>query len=148
MNPVSYPTALSRSTGCENRTHGLLVPNQALYQTEPIRYMQQTRCRNIAGDEPARKANVVIIRCDLIGQATPPGLEPGISAVTGLRNNQLSYETIIMPACASSIYPQIYTHILFAIKRKPNGQGEIRTHNVSSVTVLQTACFSHFAYLP
>ena len=39
--------------------------------------MQQTRCRNIAGDEPARKANVVIIRCDLIGQATPPGFEPG-----------------------------------------------------------------------
>ena len=51
-------------------------------------------------------------------------------------------------ACASSIYPQIYTRTLFAIKRKPNGQGEIRTHNVSSVTVLQTACFSHFAYLP
>ena len=51
-------------------------------------------------------------------------------------------------ACASSIYPQIYTRILLAIKRKPNGQGEIRTHNVSSVTVLQTACFSHFAYLP
>ena len=146
---MSYPTALSRSTGCENRTHGLLVPNQALYQTEPIRYMQQTRCRNIAGDEPARKANVVIIRYDLIGQATPPGLEPGISAVTGLRNNQLSYEAIIyILACASSIYPQIYTRILLAIKRKPNGQGEIRTHNVSSVTVLQTACFSHFAYLP
>ena len=77
MNPASYPTALSRSTGCENRTHGLLVPNQALYQTEPIRYMQQTRCHNIAGDEPARKANVVIIRSDLIGQTTPPGLEPG-----------------------------------------------------------------------
>ena len=53
-----------------------------------------------------------------------------------------------MPACALSIYPQIYTRILFATKRKPNGQGEIRTHNVSSVTVLQTACFSHFAYLP
>lgn len=51
-------------------------------------------------------------------------------------------------ARASSIYPQIYTRILFATKRKPNGQGEIRTHNVSSVTVLQTACFSHFAYLP
>lgn len=48
-----------------------------------------------------------------------------------------------MPACALSIYPQIYTRILFATKRKPNGQGEIRTHNVSSVTVLQTACFSH-----
>ncbi len=77
MNPVSYPTALSRSTGYENRTHGLLVPNQALYQTELIRYMQQTRCRNIVGDEPTRKANVVIIRRDLIGQATPPGFEPG-----------------------------------------------------------------------
>lgn len=145
---MSYPTALSRSTGYENRTHGLLVPNQALYQTELIRYMQQTRCRNIAGDEPARKANVVIIRCDLVGQATPPGLEPGISAVTGLRNNQLSYEALYILACASSIYPQICTRILFATKRKPNGQGEIRTHNVSSVTVLQTACFSHFAYLP
>lgn len=142
---MSYPTALSRSTGCENRTHGLLVPNQALYQTEPIRYMQQTRCRNIAGDGPARKTNVVIIRDGLVSQATPPGLEPGISAVTGLRNNQLSYEAIV---CALSIYPQIYTRILFATKRKPNGQGEIRTHNVSSVTVLQTACFSHFAYLP
>ena len=57
--------------------------------------MQQKICRNIAGDGPARKANVVIIRCNLIGQATPPGLEPGISAVTGLRNNQLSYEAII-----------------------------------------------------
>ena len=55
---------------------------------------------------------------------------------------------LYMPACALSIYPQIYTRTLFAIKRKPNGQGEIRTHNVSSVTVLQTACFSHFAYLP
>ena len=148
MNPVSYPTALSRSTGCENRTHGLLVPNQVLYQTEPIRYMQQTRCRNIAGDGPARKTNVVIIRDGLVSQATPPGLEPGISAVTGLRNNQLSYEAIIYTGLRSSIYPQIYTRILFATKRKPNGQGEIRTHNVSSVTVLQTACFSHFAYLP
>ena len=55
---------------------------------------------------------------------------------------------LYMPACALSIYPQIYTRTLLAIKRKPNGQGEIRTHNVSSVTVLQTACFSHFAYLP
>ena len=55
---------------------------------------------------------------------------------------------LYMSACASSIYPQICTRILFATKRKPNGQGEIRTHNVSSVTVLQTACFSHFAYLP
>lgn len=110
MNPVSYPTALSHSTGYENRTHGLLVPNQALYQTELIRYMQQTRCRNIAGDEPARKANVVIIRCDLVGQATPPGIEPGISAVTGLRNNQLSYEAIIYVSLrfkyiSANIYP-------------------------------------------
>lgn len=113
MNPVSYPTALSRSTGCENRTHGLLVPNQALYQTEPIRYMQQTRCRNIAGDEPARKANVVIIRCDLIGQATPPGLEPGISAVTGLRNNQLSHEAIIYASLRFKyISANIYPHSL------------------------------------
>ena len=57
--------------------------------------MQQKTCRNIAGDEPARNANVVIIRGDLVGQTTLPGLEPGISAVTGLRNNQLSYEAII-----------------------------------------------------
>lgn len=55
---------------------------------------------------------------------------------------------LYMPACASSIYPQIYTRILFALKRKPNRQGEIRTHNVSNVTILQTACFSQFAYLP
>lgn len=39
--------------------------------------MQQKICRNIADDESARKANVVIIRYDLIGQATPPGFEPG-----------------------------------------------------------------------
>ena len=113
MNPVSYPTALSRSTGCENRTHGLLVPNQALYQTEPIRYMQQTRCRNIAGDGPARKTNVVIIRDGLVSQATPPGLEPGISAVTGLRNNQLSYEAIIYASLrfkyiSANIYPHSF----------------------------------------
>lgn len=57
-------------------------------------------------------------------------------------------EPLYMPACASSIYPQIYTRILFALKRKPNRQGEIRTHNVSNVTILQTACFSQFAYLP
>ena len=72
--------------------------------------MQQKICRNIADDEPARKANVVIIRCDLIGQATPPGLEPGISAVTGLRNNQLSYEAIIYTGLrfkyiSANIYP-------------------------------------------
>lgn len=72
--------------------------------------MQQTRCRNIAGDEPARKANVVIIRCNLIGKATPPGLEPGISAVTGLRNNQLSYEAIMYAGSrfkyiSANIYP-------------------------------------------
>ena len=113
MNPVSYPTALSRSTGYENRTHGLLVPNQALYQTELIRYMQQTRCRDIADDESARKANVVIIRCDLVGQTTPPGLEPGISAVTGLRNNQLSYEAIIYASLrfkyiSANIYPHSF----------------------------------------
>lgn len=29
-----------------------------------------------------------------------------------------------------------------------NRQGEIWTHNVSYVTILQTACFSQFAYLP
>ena len=113
MNPVSYPTALSRSTGYENRTHGLLVPNQALYQTELIRYMQQTRCRNIAGDGPARKTNVVIIRDGLVSQATPPGLEPGISAVTGLRNNQLSYEAIVYASLrfkyiSSNIYPHSF----------------------------------------
>ena len=28
---------------------------------------------------------------------------------------------LYIPACASSIYPQIYTRTLFAIKRKPNG---------------------------
>lgn len=148
MNPASYPTALSRSTGCENRTHGLLVPNQALYQTEPIRYMQQTRCRNIAGDEPARKANVVIIRCDLSVKRPHRDLNPESQPWQGCGITSYPMRPLYILACASSIYPQIYTRILLAIKRKPNGQGEIRTHNVSSVTVLQTACFSHFAYLP
>ena len=75
--------------------------------------MQQTRCHNIAGDEPARKANVVIIRSDLVGQATPPGLEPGISAVTGLRNNQLSYEAIMYAGSRFKyISANIYPHSL------------------------------------
>ena len=75
--------------------------------------MQQTRCRNIAGDGPARKTNVVIIRDGLVIQATPPGLEPGISAVTGLRNNQLSYEAIVYASLrfkyiSSNIYPHSF----------------------------------------
>lgn len=48
-----------------------------------------------------------------IGQATPPGLEPGISAVTGLRNNQLSYEAIIYASLrfkyiSANIYPHSF----------------------------------------
>lgn len=76
------------------------------------------------------------------------GLNPESQPWQGCGITSYPMRPLYMPACASSIYPQIYTRILFAIKRKPNGQGEIRTHNVSSVTVLQTACFSHFAYLP
>lgn len=106
-----------------------MVPNHALHQAEPIRYMRQIHCRNIAGDEPARKANVVIIRCDLIGQTTPPGLEPGLSAVTGLRNNQLSYRAIF--GLLLKYAPQLHTRALFAPRSKPSWQGENRTHDVS-----------------
>lgn len=98
-------------------------------QAEPIRYMRQIHCRNIAGDEPARKANVVIIRCDLIGQTTPPGLEPGLSAVTGLRNNQLSYRAIF--GLLLKYAPQLHIRALFAPRSKPSWQGENRTHDVS-----------------
>lgn len=76
------------------------------------------------------------------------GLNPESQPWQGCGITSYPMRPLYILACALSIYPQIYTRILLAIKRKPNGQGEIRTHNVSSVTVLQTACFSHFAYLP
>lgn len=148
MNPASYPTALSRSTGCENRTHGLLVPNQALYQTEPIRYMQQKACRNIAGDGPAKKRMLSSYAATLSVKRPHRGLNPESPDRQSGGISNYPMRPLYIPARASSIYPQIHTRTLLAIKRKPNGQGEIRTHNVSSVTVLQTACFSHFAYLP
>lgn len=148
MNPASYPTALSRSTGCENWTHGLLTPNQALYQTEPIRYMRQTRCRNIAGDALQEKRMLSSYAVTLSVQGPHRDLNPESPDRQSGGITNYPIRPLYMPACASSIYPQIYTRTLLVIKRKPNGQGEIRTHNVSSVTVLQTACFSHFAYLP
>lgn len=143
MNPASYPTALSRSTGCENRTHGLLVPNQALYQTEPIRYMQQKIYRNIAGDEPARKRMLSSYAVTSSVKRLYQGLNPEISAVAGLRNNQLSYRAIfgLLLKYAHQI------HTLFALRNKPNWQGETRTHGVS-LWLIYSQLPSPLGYLP